>query len=137
MEEMTNSLFRRHMGWLVIGLAACAPASSLSGTNNNDSVFVNSFDQLARVPVGSRISFRGYFQEGHEVSGVYMSYRDYSRINTRCLSVVNPPSYRRYLDGRDYLVRGTLIENPCSGGGNICRNACDTYKLSIDSVTHP
>lgn len=127
----------RHTAWLALGLIACAPGANFRPeASNGRDIFINNFDQLSRIPIGSRISFRGHFQEGHEVSGVYINYHDYSDINSRCLSISDPPSYRGYLNGQGYLVRGTLVENSCSTGGRICRNACNTYKINIDTVSH-
>lgn len=120
--------------WSALCVVSCAPADLNQPIANNEGIFVRNYDSLDQITIGSRIRFEGYFQEGHEVAGIYLNRREYENITTQCISVSDLPRYRNYMDGRRYSVSGTLVENPCTVGGHICRNACGTYRINVDRV---
>jgi hypothetical protein len=120
--------------WAALCVASCAPSDLAGQTMKNDGNLVANYDDLDQIPPGTRIRFEGYFQEGHEVAGIYMNRTDYENITTQCLSVSDLPRYRNYMDGRRYFVSGTLEENPCSANGGHCLNACSRFRISIDHV---
>ena len=118
-----------------LSLLSCSPNEITHPGLSSSDRFVNSYDDIAQIAAGSRISFNGYFQSGHEVEGIYLDRRDYGRINTRCVSVDDMPRYNRYVNGNRYRITGTLEENICTSGDIICRNACSRYRIIIDSAT--